>query len=129
MKDNAQRTALYRHFDSDGNLLYVWITFQIIARTSSHSRHARWYERVSNIKVEWFDTREEAAQAEMIAILDEAPEFNICRPLTYQEWSKRRIAIFCLRHQGKNAEAERMEADLSRHRKPRFPRELLSDVA
>lgn len=96
MADGA--TALYRHFDKDGRLLYVGISLSVIGRLAQHRGRAHWYKRITRIEVEWFDTRAEAAHAEMIAIQDENPECNISRPLSYQEACQRRLRAFCLKH-------------------------------
>jgi hypothetical protein len=55
------RTALYRHFDADGRLLYVGISMQDIA----------------TVRIEWFYSRKEALQAELRAITTENPAHNL----------------------------------------------------
>ncbi len=36
LENDLVRTALYRHFDKDGNLLYVGVSLNAIERTISH---------------------------------------------------------------------------------------------
>jgi hypothetical protein len=73
----VNRTALYRHWSAQGELLYVGISMSAAARTAQHSKSARWFEQVHSITVEFFDTREEASAAERIAIVTERPRFNV----------------------------------------------------
>lgn len=70
------RTALYRHFDADGVLLYVGISNSVTSRTGDHITYSPWATRIENIRVEFFDTRDEACAAEARAIISERPQFN-----------------------------------------------------
>lgn len=74
------RTALYRHFSSDGSLLYVGISLNAVQRTMQHRQNAIWFDRIARIEVEWHDTRVSALAAEAIAIARERPECNRHRP-------------------------------------------------
>lgn len=76
----SERTALYRHFDAAGALLYVGISLNTIQRTQQHKHGARWFEQIARIDIEWHDSRPAALTAEAIAIAMEAPQFNIARP-------------------------------------------------
>lgn len=73
----AGRTALYRHFDAGGALLYVGISLNAIARLGQHRLTASWFESIARIELEWFATREAAADAERVAIQTERPIHNI----------------------------------------------------
>lgn len=70
------RTALYRHFNKDGVLLYVGITLRVIDRLAQHSNQSCWYDQIAYIKVEYFETRDEAIKAEQLVIVREKPLFN-----------------------------------------------------
>tara|TARA_R110000803_G_C11804073_1_gene299800 strand:+ start:63 stop:554 length:492 start_codon:yes stop_codon:yes gene_type:complete len=72
------RTALYRHFDGD-ELLYVGISLNHVARLSQHNYASHWSDRINNVKIEHFPTREEAFDAETAAIQSEHPAFNIMK--------------------------------------------------
>ncbi len=74
------RTALYRHFDAAGALLYVGISLDTIRRTQQHQQGARWYDQIARIEISWHGTREDALYFEAEAILDEVPTFNIATP-------------------------------------------------
>ena len=72
------RTALYRYFDAEGNLLYLGITNDLHRRNSGHSRDSAntWFPLVASRAEEWFESREEAATAERSALEAEAPPWN-----------------------------------------------------
>lgn len=71
------RTSLYRHFDSNGELLYVGISLSALHRLGQHKDHSDWYQSIANVTLEHFETREEALEAEREAILRERPLHNI----------------------------------------------------
>lgn len=73
------QTALYRHFDPDGRLLYVGMSLSPIARLRQHIDASSWAERIATVKVQWFATREEAHEAERDAIRAEDPAHNLLR--------------------------------------------------
>lgn len=95
------RTALYRHFDADGALLYVGISLNSIQRTSQHSHGAHWFQRISRIVIEWHESRELAEAAERKAIGCELPAFNIVHagrrhvdsehPITNPPWATNEV--------------------------------------
>lgn len=76
MPEPAQRTALYRLFDRDGRLLYVGITGKPSGRWRQHSADKPWWDQVADRKLEWFDARPIAADAEVEAISSESPLYN-----------------------------------------------------
>lgn len=70
------RTALYRHYDADGQLLYVGISLSVLARTQAHVAASSWMADVANIRITYFDTRANAEAAEAEAIKAEKPAHN-----------------------------------------------------
>lgn len=70
------RTALYRYFDAAGGLLYVGIAADPAIRDEQHQRQSAWHKLAADRTVEWFESREEAHQAERWAIRGEEPLFN-----------------------------------------------------
>lgn len=68
-------TALYRHFDADGILLYVGISATPAYRLSQHIDR-EWFNDIRRVEIEMFPSREEAIAAEITAIKTEAPRFN-----------------------------------------------------
>ena len=71
------RTALYRHFDVDGALLYVGITCGLGSRDTQHLRNESWFPEVHHSTTEWLNTREHARSLERVAIVHESPKYNI----------------------------------------------------
>lgn len=71
----TEPTALYRHFDAEGRLLYVGIARSITARLAQHA-DSPWDDQIATITVERFATRAEAEAAERAAIKTEKPTHN-----------------------------------------------------
>lgn len=78
-------TALYRHWDSEGKLLYVGISLSPAYRLSQHKDTAHWFRRIASTTIEWLPSRLLAIAAEREAIKTEAPECNIVHRLTARE--------------------------------------------
>jgi hypothetical protein len=74
---DAIGTALYRHFDHDGRLLYVGISLSAVTRTAQHRSRAPWFSQITRIEIEWHKSRSAAALAEKRAIKAERPLYNI----------------------------------------------------
>jgi predicted GIY-YIG superfamily endonuclease len=73
---NAGRTAVYRLYGADDQLLYIGCTDDPESRWVQHAGDKSWWPKVTRKAVEWRDTREEALAAEAAAIAGEAPEWN-----------------------------------------------------
>lgn len=71
------RTALYRLFGLEGELLYVGIANNPESRWTQHSKTKEWWHLVAKKTTCWFDRRIVAADAEVKAIQTERPRFNI----------------------------------------------------
>jgi predicted GIY-YIG superfamily endonuclease len=71
------KTALYRHFDTDDNLLYVGVSLSSVNRLSQHKSNSHWFYSIARQEIEYFDSREEALKAEAEAIRNENPNNNI----------------------------------------------------
>jgi hypothetical protein len=77
--ENAQdfdRTAVYRFYDRDGNLLYLGMTFDIDQRFNHHRYTQGWWLEVARKEVTWYDTRREARDIEVAATLTEKPRYD-----------------------------------------------------
>ena len=68
---------LYRHFDERGKLLYVGVSLSTIQRLAQHKHHSHWFNSIEKITIEQFPSREEALDAEKIAIQKEDPLHNL----------------------------------------------------
>lgn len=71
------KTSLYRHYNANGDLLYVGIASSHLVKLGTHMETADWRDMIATIKVEHFATREEAIAAEKTAIETEEPLFNL----------------------------------------------------
>lgn len=71
-----QPTALYRHFDAAGQLLYVGISMCVFTRSRTHHHSKPWFKSVCRIDIEWFPSRSHAEVAEYQAIKREHPLHN-----------------------------------------------------
>ena len=72
-----QTTDLYRHFDAQGVLLYVGISYGFLARLSQHRKKAPWYDQITSVTVEKCTSREDALARETLAIATEKPLYNV----------------------------------------------------
>lgn len=70
-----RRTALYRFYDADEQLLYIGIAYDPNLRRHQHSK-APWRDLVAKQVIEWHPTRDAAAEAERTAIAAELPLHN-----------------------------------------------------
>jgi hypothetical protein len=83
-----QRTNLYRHFDADGALLYVGISFSAVTRLKAHMNSSDWACDIAPVTIETHPTREAALEAEKAAIRRERPAHNKVhmRPAPVQQY-------------------------------------------
>lgn len=71
---------LYRHYDSEDNLLYVGVSLSAVHRLSQHKKSAHWFSDIRRVEIETFDSREAVLDAERTAIYSENPLHNLKRP-------------------------------------------------
>jgi hypothetical protein len=77
MPEPTERTALYRYFDVNRDLLYVGISVDPDERWKQHRYSSRtWPALVSYRTDQWIDSRWEAEEAEIETIKIEKPRFN-----------------------------------------------------
>lgn len=88
MTETPERTALYRHFDAAGRLLYVGISKNPHSRTKDHLGAAHWKHTIEKVKVEWYSYRSTALEAEASAIVRENPLHNLAGRLAIVEESE-----------------------------------------
>lgn len=74
---DAIPTALYRHYDVHGALLYIGVSMTITGRTARHETYAPWFREIDHIKLDWYGSRSSALRAEEQAIKAEKPLHNI----------------------------------------------------
>lgn len=73
----SETHALYRFYDSTGQLLYVGITLDPGSRWKAHSKEKPWWHDVAQVTVETHDGRAAVLEAERAAILAEKPVHNV----------------------------------------------------
>lgn len=71
----SDATALYRHFDRDGTLLYVGISLHAIYRLGQH-QESDWSRHIARVDIQTYTSRAAALEAERRAIRIEQPIFN-----------------------------------------------------
>lgn len=68
---------LYRHFDADGELLYVGISLSAVVRLAAHRSSSAWFNKIARIDIVSLPSRAAALSAEWSAIQTENPKHNI----------------------------------------------------
>lgn len=71
------RTALYRLYDADNQLLYIGITHNPEQRWTGHAFDKPWWPDVARKDLEWYDNRALAEAAEVAAIRTERTLYNV----------------------------------------------------
>jgi len=74
--DTSRPCALYRHYDANGVLLYIGITYQQSLRDAGHRAMSAWVALAHRSESQWFPARADALAAEVTAIQVEVPIFN-----------------------------------------------------
>ncbi len=77
MHAHQGRTAVYRLYDSNDQLIYVGITNDPARRWRLHAHEKSWWGDVVIREVEWRSTREEAELVERDVIGTERPKWNV----------------------------------------------------
>ncbi|WP_329376101.1 hypothetical protein [Streptomyces sp. NBC_01483] len=70
------RTAVYRFFGANGELLYLGITHDLQERWGTHERIQPWWLDVSRREFTWYDTRAEAEEIEATATAVQKPRYD-----------------------------------------------------
>ena len=70
-------TNLYRHFNSEGRLLYVGVSLSAIGRLAGHRTKSDWFPNIARVEIETLPDRISALCAEKDAIANESPQFNV----------------------------------------------------
>lgn len=77
LQQENRRTCLYRHFNADGCLLYVGVSYSPSDRKHHHNWASSWFPQVARTTMGWFATRRAALDAELRAIKEENPLHNL----------------------------------------------------
>jgi hypothetical protein len=111
---------LYRHFDPNGELLYVGVSLHALNRQNQHFKEAEWQKSIYQIVIEPFETREQGLAAEELAIRTEFPKFNSThnkRRHPYQELARVALATGTGSSETDAAEVSRKVRPNARYRK------------
>jgi predicted GIY-YIG superfamily endonuclease len=76
--------TLYRLYDLEDQLLYVGISSKWHERFHQHEKLQPWWDSVTKITLERFDSREQVVEAERVAIKVEKPSENKQHSQTYE---------------------------------------------
>lgn len=79
------KTYLYRHFNAENELLYVGISLNAINRLGQHKDNSHWFDLICRVDIQNFNTKEEALDAETLAILNEKPKHNIRKKIDFKK--------------------------------------------
>jgi predicted GIY-YIG superfamily endonuclease len=77
MPETPERTALYRLYDAEDQLLYIGISSSPTRRWRQHERDKGWWPQVAKLVMVWLDSRLDAQSAEGHAIKAEGPLHNV----------------------------------------------------
>jgi hypothetical protein len=72
-----ERTAVYRIRGEGDELIYIGMTNSIPIRWNGHERVQPWWDEIRSLTVDWYESREEAAEVEKAAIPAEQPKYNV----------------------------------------------------
>ena len=67
---------LYRHFDSEGQLLYVGVSLNALGRLQEHRQTSHWSGSITRVDITHWRSRQDSLLAEQMAIKAEKPLFN-----------------------------------------------------
>lgn len=84
-------SKLYRHYDSNGELLYIGISLSAIRRLGEHAGRSHWYEDIVRVEIDTYPSIEAARDAERVAIKRERPKYNLkLRNDPEEEWQRKK---------------------------------------
>jgi hypothetical protein len=82
--------AVYRYYDADDVLLYVGISKQLAVRERTHIQNAVWMKYATRSAITRYPSKLEARRAEVSAIKNEHPVFNVAGNNTPEAQERRR---------------------------------------
>jgi excinuclease UvrABC nuclease subunit len=73
----SKHVTLYRVYGDEGILLYIGVSNNFGRRWNEHSRNQPWWNSRRRMTVDWYNTEDEALDAEAHAIFNEQPRYNV----------------------------------------------------
>lgn len=105
--------CVYYHEDAAGDCLYIGCAKSPDARFYNHTRTSSWARDVANIRVTWFDTREDALAFEASEIKRVKPPHNDAwKPRQKKRWYPNQGHVFLSSWMSKNGVTAYQFADL-----------------
>jgi len=77
--------VLYRAYDDKEKLLYVGQSISVMNRLKQHMKSSEWSGIVNNITLQRFKNQRQLSRAELKAIEEEKPVYNIAHNSNYRE--------------------------------------------
>lgn len=71
--------CLYRHYNHKNELLYVGVSINVFTRLKHHKYYSQWFDQITKVTIDRYNSRSECLLAERDAILTEDPKHNIRR--------------------------------------------------
>lgn len=87
------KTTVYRYYDSDGRLLYIGVTKNLIGRQEDHNQTRPWWPEVASASFIHFDTRQEALDHETAMIGIQWPKYNKAGPVLPEQAKEHLLQI------------------------------------
>ena len=109
-------TTLYRHFDSNDNLLYIGISLSEFNRFKQHMVNSEWSIDTAYTTYVRYNTREEALKMERDSIIRERPLYNTIHNNGIKGLIKRmdRIVQYLVNHKNPITDKERFHKNVQR---------------
>jgi len=76
MPEPLERTALYRLYDAEHDLLYAGISRTPSERFKAHAHERNWWHLVTFVDLTWYENYASARKAEIATHMSERPPFN-----------------------------------------------------
>jgi len=105
------RTAVYKHYDEAGTLLYVGISMTMMARQAQHKANSHWFGDVARIEIEWMSDRRAALRRERELIRTLDPLHNKHHKLTQEQRKAEQAAAEQAMIEADAREASRLATD------------------
>ena len=86
----ASATGLYHIYGEADSLLYIGVSKHFGVRWQQHAQKQPWWNERRRMTVDFYDTRDEALDAEALAIFTEQPKYNVLHRKQAQRLQKLR---------------------------------------
>lgn len=70
------KSAVYQHLNANGEILYIGVSINPMARFGRHRSCSPWAHQVASVSIEWFDSQAEAYAEERRLVAIHQPPMN-----------------------------------------------------